>query len=420
MVRAASHWMCHTGCTVGAGEGTNFMNDGVLAGVRVLDFGRFIAGPFCGALLADHGADVIRIDKPGGSEDRFVLPLAASGEGGLYMQVNRGKRSLSLDPTAPEGREIVKKLIARADIVIANMPGSTLQSMGLDYPSIAATNERSILVATNAFGRTGPDAHKVGFDGIGQALSGAVFMSGDPDEPRRASVNWVDFGTAISAAFGALLALMARERTGRGQEVSGSLMATALTISNAVLIEQAISKPNRIPQGNLGYSAAPADLFKCSDGRWLMVQVVGQPLWEKFCRMLGADDWLRDSRFADDLARGKHAHLVSARLGAWCAARTRADALKEFEAARIPAGPVHSPQEALDDAHIRASGVLREIAFPGSPSPAPVADTPIRLSETPGAIRRRAPLLGEHTEAILGEIGYSQAQVARLRSARIV
>ena len=234
---------------------------------------------------------------------------------------------------------------------------------------MSAINPRVILVTTNAFGQTGPDAHKVGFDGIGQAMSGAVFMSGDPDAPRRASVTYVDFGTAISAAFGAMLALMARERTGRGQEVSGSLMATALTFSNAVLIEQAISKPDRVPQGNLGYGSAPADLFKCSDGRWLMVQVVGQPLWEKFCRMLGAEDWLADPRFKDDLGRGKHARVVSERLGAWCAARSRADALKAFEAARVPAGPVHSPQEALDDAHIRASGILREIAYPGSPHP---------------------------------------------------
>jgi crotonobetainyl-CoA:carnitine CoA-transferase CaiB-like acyl-CoA transferase len=396
------------------------MNEGVLAGIQVLDFGRFIAGPFCGALLADHGADVIRVDKVGGSEDRFLLPLAESGEGGLYMQVNRGKRSLSLDPTAPEGREIVKRLIARADVVIANMPSATLRSMGLDYTSVSAINPRAILVATNAFGQSGPYTHRLGFDGLGQALSGAAFMSGDPGAPRRASVNWVDFGTAICAAFGALLALMARERTGRGQEVSGSLMATALTFTNSVLIEQAINQPDRVPQGNLGYGSAPADLFQCADGQWLIVQAVGQPLWRRFCTMLGAPEWLDDARFADDLARGKHAHVVSERLGAWCAARSRDEAIQACEAARIPAGPVHSPQQALDDAHIRASGILREIAFPGAPRPALVADTPVRLSVTPGAIRRRAPLLGEHTEAILAEIGYSMAEVARLREAGVV
>ena len=394
--------------------------DGVLAGIRVLDFGRFIAGPFCGALLADHGADVIRIDKVGGSEDRFILPLADSGEGGLYMQVNRGKRSLTLDAAQRAGREITRQLIARSDIVIANMPGATLQAMGLDFASVAAANPRAILVATNAFGASGPYAHRLGFDGLGQSLSGAVYMTGDPGAPRRAAVNWVDFGTAISAAFGTLLALMARERTGRGQEVSGSLMATALTFANAVLIEQSVNKPDRVPQGNLGYGSAPADLFPCADGQWLIVQAVGQPLWQRFCRMLDAPEWIDDPRFADDTERGKHAAAVSERLARWCAARPRADAIAAFEAVRIPAGPVHSPQQALDDVHVRASGILREIAFPGAPLPAPVADTPVRLSETPGAIRGRAPLLGEHTEAILAEIGYSKADVARLRKTGVV
>jgi len=396
------------------------MTEGVLAGVRVLDFGRFIAGPFCGALLADHGADVIRVDKVGGSEDRNVLPLAASGEGGLYMQVNRGKRSLTLEPGTPEGREIVRRLVARADVVIANLPLATLQSMGLDYASVSALNPRAILVATNALGRSGPDAHKLGFDGIGQALSGSVFMTGEPGAPRRASVNWVDFGTALSAAFGTVLALMARERSGRGQEVSGSLMATALTFGNAVLIEQAINQPNRVPQGNLGYGSAPSDLFRCADGQWLIVQTVGQPLWRRVCALLDAPQWLDDPRFVDDLRRGRHAHVVSERMAAWCAARSRADALAAFEAARIPAGPVHSPQQALDDAHIRASGMLREIAFPGAPRPAPVTDTPVQLSATPGAIRGRAPLLGEHTEAILAEIGYSAAEIERLRAGKVV
>lgn len=394
--------------------------DGVLAGIRVLDFGRFIAGPFCGALLADHGADVIRIDRIGGSEDRFLLPLAESGEGPMFMQVNRGKRSLTLDPNRPEGREVVRRLIARADVVIANLPASTLQSMGLDYETISSINEGIILVSTNAFGRSGPDAGKVGFNGIAEALSGTVYLGGEPDAPRRAAGAYVDYATAIAAAFGAALALIERARSGRGQEVTGSLMATALTVSNSFLIEQAIAGRDRIPQGNLGFSSAPADLYRCSDDRWIVAQVVGPALWRKFCRLLGAEDLLHDERFADDAGRGENARLISERVSHWCAERSRADVLREFESARIPAGPVYSPQEALDDAHVRASGILREIEFPRTSKPAPIVDTPIHLSATPGAIRGRAPLAGEHTDAVLAEIGYAPRDVGRLRGIGVV
>lgn len=396
------------------------VSQGVLAGIRVLDFGRFIAGPFCGALLADHGADVIRVDKVGGSEDRNVLSLAPSGEGGLYMQVNRGKRSLTLEPGTPRGRDIVRRLVERSDIVIANLPLPTLKALGLDYPALSAINPRVILVATDAFGRSGALAHRVGFDGIGQAISGAAYMSGDPGAPRRASVPWVDFGTATAAAFGSVLALMARERTGRGQEVTGSLVATALGMTNAVLIEQAIAKPDRVPQGNLGYASAPADLLRCRDGGWLVVQAVGQPLWMRFCRMIGAPEWLTDPRFKDDAARGVNNHVVSERLRAWCEARDRTQALQEFEQARIPAAPVHSPQQALDDPLLREGGFFRMLEFPGMALPAPVADTPIGLSDTPGGIRGRAPQLSEHTEDILREIGYADTEIRELQAARIV
>ena len=300
------------------------------------------------------------------------------------------------------------------------MPAATLQAMGLDHASMSASIRARSWWRPTPSAPPGPYAHRLGFDGLGQALSGAAYMSGEPGAPRRAAVNWVDFGTAISAAFGALLALMARERTGRGQEVSGSLMATALTFTNSVLIEQAINAPNRVPQGNLGYGSAPADLFECADGQWLIVQAVGQPLWQRFCKLLDAPRVARRPALRRRHRARPHAHVVSERLGAGARrGRVPMRSRRSRPHASRP-GRCTSPQQALDDVHVRASGMLRDIAFPGASRPAPVADTPIRLSDTPGTIRGRAPLLGEHTEAILAEVGYSQADVARLRAAKVI
>lgn len=192
-----------------------------LTGIRVLDFGRYIAGPYCAALLADYGADVIRIEAPGGNEDRFSVPVAADGSGGMFLQMNRNKRGLTLKPGSDEGREIVRRLVRTADVVVANMPDDALEKLGLDYPTLAAQRPEIILVTASAFGSEGPLAQHVGFDAVGQAMSGAVVIGGHDGQPSRAQVNYVDFTTALHCAFGVMLALRERERTGRGQRVSG-------------------------------------------------------------------------------------------------------------------------------------------------------------------------------------------------------
>ena len=187
-----------------------------LTGIRVLDFGRYIAGPYCAALLADYGADVIRIEAPGGNDDRYTVPVAEDGSGAMFMQMNRAKRGLTLKPGSPEGREIVRRLVETADVVIANLPHDVLVKLGLDYDSLSAINPRIILATASAFGSEGPLASRVGFDAVGQAMSGTVHLTGTPDQPYRAQVNYVDFGTALHCAFGIMLALRTREATGEG------------------------------------------------------------------------------------------------------------------------------------------------------------------------------------------------------------
>lgn len=335
---------------------------GVLDGIRVLDFGRYIAGPYCAALLGEFGADVIRVEKREGSEDRYQAPVTATGDGALFLQMNRNKRAMTLDPMTAAGREIVHKLVRTADVVVANLPPQTLTAMGLDHASLVAVKPDIILTTVSAYGRGGPYSSRVGFDGIGQVMSGAVYMTGEPDQPHRAQVAWVDFATALHCAFGTMAALMARERTGEGQVVEGALLATAVTLTNALLIEQAVIKADRIPTGNRGQTAAPVDIFRTKDG-FIIVQVIGQPLYERWAALMGEAHWLTDPRFKDDISRGNHGELISQRMAHWCAQRTSAEALETLGAAKIPAGEVLRPQQTLDDPHIQAMNFSKQRSF---------------------------------------------------------
>ncbi len=407
----------------------------VLSGVRVLDFGRYIAGPFCAALLGDLGAEVIRVEKVRGSEDRFVAPVTATGEGGLYLQMNRNKRSLTLNPMKPAGREIVRRLVATADVVVANLPPRTLNAMALDLESLREAKEDIILTTVSAYGRGGPYSDRVGFDGIGQVMSSIAWMTGDADgPPRRAAAAFIDFGTALSCACGTLAALMARGQTGKGQMVEGALLRTALTIANASLIEQAVIQRNRVPSGNLGQTSAPSDIYRTADG-WVLCAVIGQPLFRRWVELMAADrgagddgkgegegeiDWLNDPRFVDDLARGENAAPIGERMKAWCAARTTSEAVETLNAAMIPSAPVYTMQETLDDPHVAEVESFVELEYPGMARPAPVAQPPVRLSGTPPTIRRRAPTLGEHTDEILGSLGYSRGEIETFRADRVV
>jgi crotonobetainyl-CoA:carnitine CoA-transferase CaiB-like acyl-CoA transferase len=394
-------------------------NPGPLAGIRVVDFGRFIAGPYCAMLLADMGADVIRVDRRQGSEDRYLAPVAKSGEGTYFLSLNRNKRSLTLDTSKKKSAEIIRRLAARADVVVANLPIDVSQKMGLDYEALRGVKPDIILARISTFGPDGPYARRLGLDTVAQAMSGAMSLTGFPGAPVRDVVPFEDYGTALHAAFGVMVALHHRARTGEGQMVDASLLSTGITFMHALLAERSVLDVERQQTGNAGFHAAPADTYRTCDG-WIVVSVIGPEMFARWARLVGREDLLADPGFADDLSRANHRDAITGAMNAWLATRTTEQAIADLEAARIPAGPVLDAGQVLDDPQVKARELLKYVDYPGAPKPVPLANTAVRLSATPGGIRHRAPTLGEHTDEVLGELGYSEEEINALRAAQVV
>jgi crotonobetainyl-CoA:carnitine CoA-transferase CaiB-like acyl-CoA transferase len=392
---------------------------GPLEGIRVIDFGRFIAGPYCAMLLADFGADVIRVERRTGGEDRKVGPVTDGGEGGLFLNCNRNKRGITLEMGHPQAKEVTRKLVSNADIVIVNLPIGVMKKLALDYDSLRAIKEDIILVMASAFGPDGPYAERVGFDGVAQAMSGAMSLTGFPGPPVRSIVSWADYGTALHGAFGAMAALYHRQSTGRGQLVDVSLLATGVTFMTPLLAERKTMGIQRLQLGNTGYYAAPSDVYQTSDG-WIIVPTIGNQMFSRWARAIGREELIDDPRLGDDISRGNNAAVINEAMSAWCAQHTREQAIAELEGGRVPCGPCYDLDEVLDDPQVNSRNLLEQLEYPGATKPIPIASTPVRLSESTGGACRRAPTLGEHTDEVLAEIGFSDQEITELRSAGAV
>jgi crotonobetainyl-CoA:carnitine CoA-transferase CaiB-like acyl-CoA transferase len=394
--------------------------NGILEDVRVLDFGRYIAGPFCATLLADLGADVIRIEKPSGGEDRFTVPVTRSGEGAYFQQLGRNKRCMTLNPMHPEGRKLVARLVATADVVVVNLPNNALQKMGLDYKSLCAIKPDIILSTASAFGAKGPYANRGGFDTIAQAMSGSMYLSGEPGKPAKSFAPYCDFGSGSLSAFGTLAAIIHKMKTGEGQLVDGSLLSTSITFNNAALIEQAMLGINREGSGTRGQYNAPTDSFRTSDG-WVTVQIVGHGLFKRWVSLVGDEQfWLNDERFATDQSRGDHSALIAERMQDWIGQRNNAQALAALAAAGIPAGELLTPAQVLENEQIVEGGFFQHVDIDNADVAAPIANHPLSYSKTPIPPFRAAAELGQHTNEILTELGFGQQQIEALRDSGVI
>ena len=385
----------------------------ILSDIRVLDFSRYVAGPYCASILAALGAEVIRIEPPEGGEDRKLIPLGEKADGALFLQLNRGKKSLAINSASPRGREAIERLVPTADVVITNMPVKALKKRGLDYETLQKLRGDIITTNLSAFGTKGPLRDKTGFDAVAQGVSGSAYLGGEPLYPSRAASSYVDYGTGLAAAMGTLAAVIHRMKTGEGQDVQASLLATALTFINAAHIEAAVAGRDRQPWGNRSPFSAPSDFFRTADG-CIAVQVVGNLMFGRWASLIGRPELADDPRFASDSDRGHHGAELSRIMQEWTAAKTTKQALQMLEAAGVPGGPVYSPRQVAADPCIAGSAMLSPTRYEGIDVPLPLASFLVQMDCLDPGGATPVPRIGQHTEELLRSVGYSPQEVRDL------
>jgi crotonobetainyl-CoA:carnitine CoA-transferase CaiB-like acyl-CoA transferase len=391
----------------------------VLKGVRVLDFGKFVAAPMSTWLLSNMGAEVIKVEPVGGSADREPFRMGETIDGAGFVQLHSNKQSICLNHEDTRGREVLARLVAASDVAVFGAPEGTLKRQKLDYEALQPINPRLVYLNVSAFTSVGPRADEVGFDGIGQALSGAAYMSGFGDVPMRSFCSFVDVSTGIYSAFALACALMERARTGKGHKIETSLMMSAYSAMSWLLVEQAVTGRNRTRSGNRAQSSGPSDVFRTRDG-WIVVQVVGDAMFARVMRVIGRHEWATDARFRSDNDRAENGQILSDAVADWCHELTTREALGQLKAQRVPGAPVKSLQEALDDDQAAALELIQRVQHPGLGMPLPLFKAPVMVDGKLAALRTRPPLAGEHTEVVLRGLGYSTQDVRALRESGVV
>jgi crotonobetainyl-CoA:carnitine CoA-transferase CaiB-like acyl-CoA transferase len=405
-----------------------------LDGIKVLDLSRVLAGPWCTQILADLGADVVKIERPGVGDDTRTWgpPFIKDADGNdtdqasYFTACNRNKRSVTIDMATPDGQALLKQMAAQADIVVENFKTGGLKQYGLDQESLRAANPRLIYCSVTGFGHDGPYAERAGYDLMIQAMTGMMSITGRPDDvpgggPLRVGVALTDLFTGVYASTAILAALQVRDRTGEGQHIDMAL----LDVGMAILANQASAFLNtgKAPQrqGNTHPSLAPYQDFPTQDGSMLLA-VGNNGQFARFCEAAGHPEWSADARFASNTLRVKHRGVLIPMMEELTRTRTTADWVTLLEDKAVPCGPINDIAQAFDDAQVKARGLavtLPRDAGDGIASITGVA-SPLRLSATPPVLRHAPPALGQHTQEVLAEMGIDAARFDALRSAGVV
>ena len=386
-----------------------------LDGIRVIDLSRVIAGPWCGALLADLGADVIKVEDTGPGDESRTWPPHKDGEAAAYLLFNRNKRGIALDLKTPEAVEVVKRLVKDADVVIENFRTGTMESFGLGYEVLSQINPRLIYCSVSAFGRTGPRKDSPGYEALMQAFSGIMSITGEPGgQPVRAGVSFLDLTTGILCALGVSNAIIQRGRTGLGQRVDGSLLETAVSLlafhAEGYLLTGAL--PRALGSGHP--SLSPYRNFRCRDGQWIFIAAANDRFWQKLAKALGRSDLAADPRFEKNQGRVANRGELEGILERTIGELDREPLLKRLEEADVPATPVNTVDQVMNDPQTAERGIVQRVTHPKL-GEIPVVGTPLHFSRMSPGVRRAAPLRGEHTDTILADLGYSTAEIKTLR-----
>ena len=393
---------------------------GPLRGMRVLELAQIMAGPTCGMLLADMGADVIKVEKlPGGDDSRGYRDPLVNGVSAPFMILNRNKRGIAVNLKHPAGRDVLLRMVRDADVLTENYRRGTLEKLGLGYDVLAQANPGLIYCAVSGYGRDGPFADKGGFDLIAQGFAGLMSITGEPGRPPVKTGNSVaDINAGILAAVGILAAYAHKQKTGQGQVVDTSLMEAALqqTYWHAAIYFATGESPG--PTGSAHLLTAPYQAFAARDG-WLNIGGANQANWERIADVLGHPEWRDDPRFRTNSARMANLDALTDAMSAVLATRPKAEWIAAFDAAGVPAGPVHTIGEALEHPQTLARGMVVDLAHPQAGATRALG-CPLHFSATPTRVTRPAPMLGEHTREVLRDYGYADAQIDTLLAGGVV
>jgi len=391
---------------------------GPLAGVKVLELAQIMAGPTCGLLLADLGADVIKVERlPGGDDTRSFSRPSVNGESAAFMAMNRNKRGIALNLKIPAARDALKRMAAQADVLTENYRKGALDKLGLGYEALKALNPALIYCSISGYGRTGPYADKGGFDLIAQGMSGLMSITGEPGgAPVKSGSPVCDINAGILAALGIVSAYVHRLKTGEGQLFDTSLYEAGIhqTFWQSAIYFATGNAPG--PSGSAHILSAPYQAFAASDG-WLNIGGANQANWERLARVLGAPEWIDDARFRSNAERMRNLQALTGLMNDRLKTKSVREWIAALEAEGVPCGPINTIADMAGDPQTAARGMVVELQHPVAGATRALG-LPIKLSASPGEVRRPAPLLGQHTREVLSEYGFSAAEIDALYAGR--